>query len=59
MKGKIAILILASLVFSSAIFAQKTRELTQEEDNKKTSQKRVVLVIFGVSYRYFIKIGGI
>ncbi len=50
MKGKIAILILASLVFSSAIFAQKTRELTQEEDNKKTSQKRVALVIGNGAY---------
>jgi len=50
MKGKIAILILASLVFSSAIFAQKTRELTQEEDNKKASQKRVALVIGNGAY---------
>ncbi len=50
MKGKIAILILVSLVFSSAIFAQKTRELTQEEDNKKTSQKRVALVIGNGAY---------
>jgi uncharacterized caspase-like protein len=51
MKGKIAILILTSLIFSAAIFAQKTRELTQEdEDSKKASQKRIALVIGNGAY---------
>ena len=52
MKGQIAILILASLIFNSAIFAQKTRELTQEEerDDKNLSQKRVALVIGNGAY---------
>ncbi len=44
------ILILTAVAFNSLVFAQKDRQLTQEDDDKKSSQKRIALVIGNGAY---------